>query len=745
MVLIINNRTASALSYLSGAVIVPASSTLNVSSEFHYRLSTDGQLRFDLSNDIADLRDGVNQYSSTDAINYLDKFHEVLADKNGNGLTSTTVVTDLTTKQSLDVNIVTGTSIGSPDRNSFTYGDTSQTVVGGVFNDTGATVPTGRQAAARITEQRAFHTNLRDNSGAELGTAGNPLRVGSTGVTTTNTGFVVSTANNTTTPLTTSATYTGAWEDISSYQSITIAVTGGPTNAPGTLFFEFSPDNGTTVPLSIPTFLLNPSAQIPIPLRSVYRFFRTRYVNGTVAQTTFRLDVNLHYHASEDLTRFTSQVVQYNEPLKNVRSFVEIAPGPNKTILAADKEIFGGAVTLSRTAHIQGQFELALGTNNITASTTGTGTLPATSLGRLVIAAGTGVTGSSRVISNAKVLYQSGREVYSQFDLAFTTPTSVNSTQRAGLYDTSNGFFLELKTNGFAVGVRTGAVDTLILRSVFTDDLLDGNSASRFTRNYIPEAVDFTKLNSYRIRFGNGSASICYEILSPDGQWVTFHRIRQSNLSAIPSIQTPILPMTMEAIKASADAQNVQMFSSYWDAGVVAEVTPQQSSHVRTYSAATANFTVTSVLPTDVFTITGSTNRVVRVQRIGVSGTRNSAGIATMSVIKRSSPNTGGTETIVPNVSHDSLDVTSAAVVRVYSGVTNPTLGTTVGTVRVASVFLPTGALNTSSNEYVFDFETVRGKEMILNSANEILAINLGGLVSIAGLNMNFWVEWTEE
>lgn len=86
-------------------------------------------------------------------------------DGSGNALSST--------GGSLNVNITGGSSSGAAaDGDAFTYGSSTETPVGGVFNDTGATVTSGDTAAVRITAQRGFHVNLRNASGSEIGAAG---------------------------------------------------------------------------------------------------------------------------------------------------------------------------------------------------------------------------------------------------------------------------------------------------------------------------------------------------------------------------------------------------------------------------------------------------------------------------------------------------------------------------------------------------------------------------------------------
>lgn len=91
------------------------------------------------------------------------------------------------TNNAVRVNIIAGAGSGGTaqaDESAFTEGTTSITPVGGVLNDTIVSDPSEDTAAAvRITPKRAFHVNLRNVSGTEIGTSSNPVRVDPTGTT----------------------------------------------------------------------------------------------------------------------------------------------------------------------------------------------------------------------------------------------------------------------------------------------------------------------------------------------------------------------------------------------------------------------------------------------------------------------------------------------------------------------------------------------------------------------------------
>lgn len=87
-------------------------------------------------------------------------------DGSGTALTST----NNGGKQSLDVNLTGGTTSGAvADKTAFTYGTTSETPVGGVFQDTSPTLTSGTTGALRLNAQRGLHINIRKSDGSELG------------------------------------------------------------------------------------------------------------------------------------------------------------------------------------------------------------------------------------------------------------------------------------------------------------------------------------------------------------------------------------------------------------------------------------------------------------------------------------------------------------------------------------------------------------------------------------------------
>lgn len=159
-----------------------------------------------------------------------------------------------------------------------------------------------------------------------------------------------------------------------------------------------------------------------------------------------------------------------------------------------------------------------------------------------------------------------------------------------------------------------------------------------------------------------------------------------------------------------------------------------------TYSAAITGLTVAAA-PTDIFTITGSATKTIRVTRITFAGSQTTATQRDILLIKRSAANTGGTSTTETNVPHDSTFAAGTATVRAYT--VNPTgLGATVGTIRSHKILIAT--TTTDSDNLIMDFGTRPAQALVVRGVAEVLAINLNGIAS-AGSSLDISIEWTEE
>jgi len=100
-------------------------------------------------------------------------------------------------------------------------------------------------------------------------------------------------------------------------------------------------------------------------------------------------------------------------------------------------------------------------------------------------------------------------------------------------------------------------------------------------------------------------------------------------------------------------------------------------SYKATYMLTTGKFTA-AASATDVFEIKGSSTKTIKILRVLVLTSKSPSGAnVTLSLVKRSTANTGGTSTAVTVVPCDSNNAAATCSAKYYTA--NPTLGTLVG------------------------------------------------------------------
>lgn len=216
----------------------------------------------------------------------------------------------------------------------------------------------------------------------------------------------------------------------------------------------------------------------------------------------------------------------------------------------------------SRTSQLDGIFHTAINTDIITPTVANGGSANIVT-GHLVLATGTNVdTGSAKIQSVDSLIYKSGQEIFVQFSVAFTATAGAATLQRIGLANASNGFALQNLAGTMQMLARTGGADATTALSAANIDTLVGGVGSKFTRAGAPEAINWGLKNLVRFRFPwHGIGSVTWEALSPDGDWVAFHKMRYPNSQLLSHIYTPELPILAEVSKsAGASAVDIKMY-----------------------------------------------------------------------------------------------------------------------------------------------------------------------------------------
>lgn len=165
---------------------------------------------------------------------------------------------------------------------------------------------------------------------------------------------------------------------------------------------------------------------------------------------------------------------------------------------------------------------------------------------------------------------------------------------------------------------------------------------------------------------------------------------------------------------------------------------------LKTYSASFSG-TVPAAATTDLLTIQGSASKTIKVFAVGFSCTTTSGSgfTSSLTIVKRSSVNTGGTSSTLTNVPLDSANAAATAVVKSYTA--NPSaLGTSLGAVdaRRYSIF----TVNNNGIPSVLDafsYGMLATEPLVLRGTSEFACLNLGGITITSPVASGF-VKWVE-
>lgn len=158
--------------------------------------------------------------------------------------------------------------------------------------------------------------------------------------------------------------------------------------------------------------------------------------------------------------------------------------------------------------------------------------------------------------------------------------------------------------------------------------------------------------------------------------------------------------------------------------------------------AALALATVTAA--TDIAILPGSASKTVRVTRVGIGLTIDTAAqYVNVNLVKRSAADTGGTSGAMTVALMDSTNGPTTVSPLSFTG--NPSLGaaTNGGVIAAARYFAALSGTAAPTTQLVFEFGTANGQAVVLRGVAEGLAINLG-TTSNSGV-ADLYYEWTEE
>jgi hypothetical protein len=330
------------------------------------------------------------------------------------------------------------------------------------------------------------------------------------------------------------------------------------------------------------------------------------------------------------------------------------------------------------------------------------------------------------------------------------TSGTVVATIRASVGEGQSALYSPIPTGTNTIGAVTGS-------GTFTIQGSQGsrNSGTITTASSVVGPFSCQNLNVATVTVNGTYAGVTFTFEGTD-DGTNFYPINASRNDIGVIENTPVLPSNTSRSwdMAIGGYTQIRVRATAWTSGtanigVTMQAMPYEpcpavtvSPVKATYSAASTAFTP-GTAPTDIFTITGSATKTVRILRIEFSATQTTAGINNWFIAKRSTANSAGTSAAVTAVPHDSGSSAATATVLQYTA--NPTPGTLVGNIRSAKILAPAPS-SLANPTFVWDFESGNtGVPPVLRGATQVLAVNFNGAALPAGLSVQVNVTWTEE
>lgn len=222
--------------------------------------------------------------------------------------------------------------------------------------------------------------------------------------------------------------------------------------------------------------------------------------------------------------------------------------------------VFGDSITGTRHPSFAAQFVYGLVTGNsnpkeddATITTANGGSVTVVD-GELLIQTGTDAAGSAAIQSNEFVEYLPGHELYALFT-AIALNIVADRRYRVGVFDASNGFFVEIYNNQYL----------FVRRKLGTDYAKEINVEEIFT----DEVFDFEKFNILMLRYGYlGVAPIKLNAVKPGGGFGEVASIEYPNKNTSIHTAQTYLPLRSEVENIGATTNGVIKIGSV-SAGIV--------------------------------------------------------------------------------------------------------------------------------------------------------------------------------
>lgn len=323
--------------------------------------------------------------------------------------------------------------------------------------------------------------------------------------------------NSTDAPLGIGEIFTGVWSETGRYAGLTFSGDGKAASpADGVLHLEFSHD-GINIVRSLILPVDDVDFMSPRTLGVITNYFRVRYVNGSVAQTSFTFRTMLHTTQVQLISRL-DQSLQGAEDVNNVRAVITgVDPDDNfknvvttrngnlaTSVTDADTGFTaivtaGGGLKIAEQTHLVGApfGGAVLSTDKWDVTITGSGSQDASLPGELDMSTGTTADSTSLIqsIDVARFIPANYNTTHHAVTIIDGASYEVDNIRKWGAVDfvTGNGVYFELDSGSWYVTHCINNVHTRIDQSSWT-----GAGKAAFPTNSVTA-------NVYEIEYNAGS------------------------------------------------------------------------------------------------------------------------------------------------------------------------------------------------------------------------------------------------
>lgn len=346
-----------------------------------------------------------------------------------------------------------------------------------------------------------------------------------------------STSNSSSSTLTANSVFTGTSEIVQQYSSVTVYVYSDVDSAPSGLKIQFSSD-GTNWDITKTFSFLTSYTYFQKSVEVFAKYFRIIYTNGTVDQSSFRLQTILN------ATKYAHEMADIYQERKN-DAFGRVRVSNPMTIFDL-KHVYGK----------NNQLEAEKITNSVNATASAVANQSSI---RLTVSG----NGDSVIRQTRKYLtYQPGKSLLIMCTGVLSSGSNASTvTSQIGFYDSNNGIYFKYVNSVLSIVLRTytsGTVDSTtyaIPQSSWNIDKMDGTTNSGIN-------IDVTKIQIFVFDFQWLGAGLVRCGLVSDGKITYAHAFHHANIISHVYMTTATLPIRYEISSTSGSGSMDQVCST---------------------------------------------------------------------------------------------------------------------------------------------------------------------------------------